>query len=153
MLAMTATNWADHLEIQALISEYVWALDTADIERLGAVFTDDAIFEDTAGNVYEGREAFEAYFRKLMANPDFRGRQHHIDNLLLSPTEWGYRSRSYWTVTKWYTQEQKKIFDVIGYSTDDFRRTDAGFLFCERRVHYWRDADCPWAPEGTVPAS
>ncbi len=150
-MPMTAENWTDYPRIQALIAEYVWALDTADIDRLGALFTDDAIFEDTAGNVYEGREAFEGYFRALMANPVFRGRQHHIDNLLMTPTQWGYATRSYWTVTKWHVEAGKKIFEVIGHSTDDFRRTVDGFRFCERRVHYWRDADCPWAPDGTAP--
>ena len=144
-MTMMHETWIDYARIQTLIARYVWALDTADIRALGALFTDDAIFEDTAGNVYRGRAAYEGYFRQLMATPAFRGRQHHIDNLMLTPTDWGYETKSYWTVTKWHSQANQKIFEVIGHSTDNFVRGGDGFLFSERRVHYWRDVDCPWA--------
>ena len=92
-MTTTHESWIDYARIQTLIARYVWALDTADIRALGALFTDDAIFEDTAGNVYQGRAAYEGYFRQLMATPAFRGRQHHIDNLILTPTDWGYETK------------------------------------------------------------
>lgn len=145
-MSTTADTVSDYPRIQMLIAEYSWALDTADVAALGALFLDDAVFEDTAGNVYSGRAAFEGYFRKLVDMPTFRGRQHHIDNLILTPTGDGYDSRSYWTVTKWHSEAGHKIFEVIGHSTDRFVRTGDGFRFAERRVHYWRDVDCPWSP-------
>lgn len=141
----TQQDWLDYARIQTLIARYVWTLDTADIRALGALFTDEAIFEDTAGNVYRGRAAYEGYFRSLVARPEFRGRQHHIDNLILTPTAWGYETKSYWTVSKWFSQSNQKVLEVTGYSTDHFVRGGDGFLFSERRVHYWRDVDCPWS--------
>jgi ketosteroid isomerase-like protein len=138
----------DYVAVQAAFARYVWALDTADLDALKAIFTEDAVFEDTAGNVYDSREKFLDYARGLTKRPEFRGRQHHIDKLLIEPTDDGLFCRSYWTVTKWHTAENKKIIEVVGWSEDHFRRTDEGLLFSERRVHYWRDTDCPWVDAG-----
>ena len=140
----------DYLKIQALVADYVWSLDMGDIDRMLTLFTDDAVFEDTAGNVYNGKDAMGGYFRSLVARPEFRGRQHHIDKMRIEEEADGYLTRSYWTVTKWYSAENVKRFDVTGHSLDRFRRVGNGFKFSERRVHYWRDIDCPWKPDGTA---
>lgn len=49
------------------------------------VFADDGLFEDTRGNVIAGASDLRGYFSSLMARDDFRGRQHHIDSLLIEP--------------------------------------------------------------------
>lgn len=139
----------DYQRIHALFTEYVWRFDQADLDSLAEIFTDDIVFQDTAGNVYEGRESTIGYFRQLVARPDFRGRQHHIDNLRITAEAGGYLIRAYWTVTKWDTAAGTKILEVVGHSLDRMRHTDEGLKFCERRVLYWRDADCPWKPDGT----
>lgn len=140
----------DYLRIQALVADYVWALDMGDIETLMSLFIEGAVLEDTAGNVYEGKAAMRGYFEGLMATPEFRGRQHHIDHMRVEDQEGGYLTRSYWTVTKWYTKENVKKFDVVGHSLDRFVHEGGRLRFAERRVHYWRDADCPWHPGGTA---
>lgn len=134
----------DYVAVQHLIARYVWALDMADFATLKDIFTEDAVFEDTGGNVYPSRDAFLGYARELTARPEFRGRQHHIDNLIIETTADGLSCKSYWTVTKWFSAENRKIMEVTGWSEDRFRRTGEGLKFCERRVHYWRDVDCPW---------
>ncbi len=138
----------DYVAIQHLFAVYVWALDMADVATLEDIFTEDAVFEDTAGNVYPSRAAFLAYARDLTARPEFRGRQHHIDNLIIEPTADGFACKSYWTVTKWFGEEGRKVVEVTGWSEDRFRISGEGLKFCERRVHYWRDIDCPWAKAG-----
>jgi hypothetical protein len=138
----------DYVAIQHAYAVYVWALDMADFRTLEAIFTEDAVFEDTTANVYTGRAAFMEYARQLTARPEFRGRQHHIDHLLIEPTADGFAVKSYWTVTKWFSGEGRKVLEVTGWSQDRFRRTAEGLKFCERRVHYWRDVDCPWAKLG-----
>ncbi|HWK13022.1 MAG TPA: nuclear transport factor 2 family protein [Rhizobiaceae bacterium] len=140
----------DILRLQAVIADYVWRLDMADIDGMLELFADDAVFEDTAGNVYDGKDAMGGYFRSLVARPEFRGRQHHIDHTRYEATADGYLTRSYWTVTKWYSAENVKRFDVTGHSLDRFVRAGKSFKFAERRVHYWRDIDCPWKPGGTA---
>lgn len=131
--------------LQNLISRYVWALDTGDIEGVCRVFTRDAVVQDTGGNRYEGLQAIRGYFTSLTLRPDFRGRQHHVDHCLFEREGDGVRCRSYWTVTQWLTGENRKILAVVGHSSDLFVRDGGEWRFAERLLHYWRDVDCPWA--------
>jgi hypothetical protein len=140
----------DYLRIQALVADYVWNFDMARIDAVLPLFEEDAVLQDTAGNIYVGHGPIGDYFRQLVATPAFRGRQHHIDNMRLVPTETGYDTRSYWTVTKWRAGDNQKVFDVVGHSFDRFKRGPQGFRFAERRLFYWRDADCPWELDGTA---
>lgn len=139
----------DYQRVHALFTEYVWRFDQADLASLAEIFTEDMIFQDTTGNVFEGRDPTMRYFQQLTARPDFRGRQHHIDNLRITPESGGYLIRSYWTVTKWDTDAGTKVFEVTGHSLDRVRHTEDGLKFCERRVMYWRNTDCPWKPDDT----
>lgn len=140
----------DALRVQATISDYVWKLDMADVDGVVALFTEDGVFQDTAGNEYTGHAAIRGYFSGLVARPEFRGRQHHVDNLRFIPDGDGFTVLAYWTVTKWFSEhDNRKVFEVVGHSMDRFVRVADGFRFAERRVHYWRAGDCPWKPEGT----
>jgi ketosteroid isomerase-like protein len=139
----------DALRVQATITDYVWKLDMGDVDGVVALFTADGVFEDTAGNEHRGHAGLRAYFSGLTARPDFRGRQHHIDNLRVSAEGDAIRVLAYWTVTKWSAGENRRVFEVIGHSLDRLVRTDAGFRFRERRVHYWKSDTCPWFPDGT----
>ncbi len=140
----------DTLRIQATISDYVWKLDMADVEGVVALFTEDGIFEDTAGNEHKGQAGLRAYFEGLVTRPEFRGRQHHVDNLRFFPQGDGFKVLAYWTVTKWHSDgDNRKVLEVIGHSCDRFVRVADGFRFAERRVHYWKAGDCPWKPAGT----
>lgn len=139
----------DALRVQATITDYVWKLDMADVEGVVSLFTEDGIFEDTAGNEYRGHDAIRGYFEGLIARPEFRGRQHHIDNLRFIPEGDGFKVLSYWTVTKWFSEDDRKVLEVIGHSLDRFTRTGDRFKFSERRVYYWKAGNCPWKPEGT----
>lgn len=141
----------DYFRILNLITDYVWKLDMADIEGVLDLFTPDGTFEDTAGTEYRGREAIGGYFYGLTKLPAFRGRQHHIDNLRIEADGDGYTVRAYWTVTKWRTGENNvKLIESLGHSFDRFVRDGDGFRFAERRVHHWRDDNCPWVPDGTA---
>ncbi len=140
----------DFLRIQALMSRYVWTLDMGDMDALMALFDDPSVFQDTAGNEYTTKAAIHGYFSGLTATDAFRGRQHHIDTMLLSATADGYAAHSYWTVTKWRDSDGQKVVEVVGRAYDRFRATAQGFLIAERRVYHWRDATCPWAPAGTA---
>lgn len=144
----SAPSPEDYVAVQHAFAVYTWALDMGDLGTLEALFTEDAVFEDTAGNVYADRTAFLGYITRLTALPEFRGRQHHIDKLLIEQTDDGLACKAYWIVTKWRSAENQKIIEVTGWSEDRFRRTENGLKFCERRVHYWRDVDCPWSRAG-----
>jgi ketosteroid isomerase-like protein len=137
-------------EIEHLISRYVWALDTGDLEQVARLVTQEALLRDTAGNPHAGREAVRGYFAGLMALPEFRGRQHHIDNCLFTPEGEGLRCRAYWTVTQWLTGQGRKEVVAVGHSSDLFVQQQGEWRFAERLLYHWRDADCPWVPDGTA---
>ncbi len=132
-------------QIRHLIAQYAWALDTADLPALEALFTDDCVVQDTSGARHDGRPAAMAYFRALTASPVFRGRRHHIDNVVYLSCGDECRTRAYWTVEKWEAATGTKRIEVVGHSADRYVRTADGFRFAERILHYWRDVDCPWA--------
>ncbi len=132
-------------QIRHLIAQYAWALDTADLATLAMLFVDDCVVQDTSGARHEGRDAAMAYFRKLTATPVFRGRRHHIDNVVNLTCGDVCDTRAYWVVEKWNTAAGIKAIEVVGHSEDRYVRTADGFRFAERILHYWRDADGPWA--------
>jgi len=140
----------DALRIQDLMARYAWLLDMGDMDGLMALFDESAVFQDTSGVEYRGKEAVRRYFTGLTTSPAFRGRQHHIDAFVLEPTADGYSARSYWTVTKWRASDGVKMVEVVGRAFDRFRATADGWRIVERRVYHWRDADCPWHPGGTA---
>lgn len=146
---MNEIDCRQQLALQNLISRYVWALDTGDVEGVCQVFTHDAVVQDTSGNRYEGIDAIRGYFSMLTKLPVFRGRQHHIDHCLFAPEGAGVRCRAYWTVTQWITMQNLKELAVVGHSSDLFVVHGGEWRFRERLLHYWRNIDCPWAPEGT----
>lgn len=137
-------------ELQNLISRYVWALDLGDVEKTCSLFTADAVLRDTSGNRHVGVGTVGAYFDMLTSLPEFRGRQHHIDNCLFEQEGPDVRCRSYWTVTQWLTQQGRKDIVAVGHSSDRFVRQHGEWRFAERLLYHWRDADCPWKPAGTA---
>jgi len=139
----------DWFAVRQHIDRYIWNFDMGDIEQLLKSFTDDAIFQDSAENEYVGQQAIKGYFDGLIFSPEFRGRRHHIDNLLITRQPDGYNVRSYWTITKWYSDQNEKKIDALGHSFDRIVTGPAGPKFAERRVYYWRDDTCPWHPSGT----
>jgi len=130
--------------IRQLIARYCWALDTADLPALGGLFTPDCVFQDTSGKRYEGRPAALAYFTWLTALPSFRGRRHHIDNLVYVAIGGDCRTKSYWLVEKWEAASERKLIDFVGWSSDRFVLQGGQWRFAERILHYWRDSDGPW---------
>lgn len=148
MLEMYANG--DVERVRAFITEYVWSFDMADIDTVVAMFEEDALFQDSAGNEYIGKNDILGYFSGLIKTSGFRGRRHHIDNLRIKPTDDGYSIQSYWTVTKWQTGKDRRFVEIMGHSFDRLVRNNTGFKFAERRIFYWRDSDCPWFPDGTA---
>src|SRR5262245_35497997 len=91
----------DRLAIEDLYSDYVWALDSGDVAGFLTLFTDDAVFGDTAGNRYKGHAQISAYVTDLVNSERFRGRMHFISAKRFTATAGRIGVTSYWLVTKW----------------------------------------------------
>ncbi len=131
-------------QVRHLIARYAWALDTGDLDVLRTLFTETCRVQDTSGAGHEGRVAAMAYFAGLVRSPAFRGRRHHIDNLVYLTCGDECRIRAYWFVEKWESAQQRKIIEFAGHSEDRIVRVDGAWRFAERVLHYWRDIDGPW---------
>lgn len=94
--AASGSQWRDRLEIEALFADYAWALDTADLDGVAALFSDDAIMQDPFGRFTgSGPDGFRRFFEGLFARPEFAGRIHWVSQLVLTPLDEGYRVDSY----------------------------------------------------------
>lgn len=135
-------------QVRHLIARYSWALDTGDVATLSTLFTEDCLLQDTSGARHEGRAAAMAYFDRLTKMPPFRGRRHHIDNLVYLSCGDRCRLKAYWLVEKWETATGRKVIDFAGHSEDLVVLADGEWRFAERVLHYWRDSDGPWHGAG-----
>ncbi len=141
---MAALAIEDRLAIEDLYADYVWALDSGDVKSFLALFTDDAVFGDTAGNRYKGHGAIGAYVTDLVNSERFRGRQHIISGKRFSVDASRIGVRAYWLVTKWAKATGAKTLEVSGHSDDAFVTVDGRWRFEQRIVHYWNDTELPW---------
>lgn len=144
MTPVASVDPAIDTQIRHLIARYVWALDTADLGVLRSLFTEDCLVQDTGGNRHEGRVATMDYFAFLTSLPAFRGRRHHIDNLVYLTCGDECRLKAYWFVEKWESVQQRRVIDFTGHSEDRIVRVDGEWRFAERMLYYWRDDDGPW---------
>jgi hypothetical protein len=72
----------DRIQIEDLLENYMWALDSSNPEDFAANFTDDAIF-DLNGITYKGKAAIQGWVAKVRAMRDsgaFRGAFHMLLN-------------------------------------------------------------------------
>jgi len=142
---MSLPSIEGRLAIEDLYSDYVWALDSGDVPGFLALFTEDAVFGDTAGNRYKGHAAIRGYVNDLVHSERFRGRMHFISAKRFTATGGRIGVTSYWLVTKWAKASGAKTVEVSGHADDAFVKVGGRWRFSQRIVHYWSDTDLPWA--------
>jgi uncharacterized protein (TIGR02246 family) len=142
---MTKPPIEDRIAIEDLYADYCWALDSGNIPAFLNLFTDDAVFGDTAGNRYTGHEAIRGYLNGLVTRPEFRGRQHIISSLRYTANSDSIGVTAFWHVFKWAKTTGGKTVEVSGHSDDAFVKMTGRWWFKQRIVHYWNDTDLPWA--------
>ena len=136
----------DRLAIEDLYSDYAWALDSGDVPGFLALFTEDGLFGDTAGNRYKGHAAISGYVTGLVTSAPFKGRMHYISAKRFTlQGEGRIGVTSYWLVTKWAKATGAKTVEVSGHADDAFVKVGGRWLFSQRIVHYWNDTELPWA--------
>ncbi|HXR50800.1 MAG TPA: nuclear transport factor 2 family protein [Steroidobacteraceae bacterium] len=136
---MTAFSSSDRLEIHELTARYAWSLDTGDEDAFVACFCNQGelvwdVFE-TEGR-WRGPQAlrrFIAYFRQ---RPESAGRQHHVSNLVVTPSDRGARARSYVAVAV-RRAEGPHVLNVMGYYEDELEREDGRWRFAHRFIRDW----------------
>jgi uncharacterized protein (TIGR02246 family) len=62
----------DKAQIDAVLVRYTHALDTLDADKYASVFTEDAVFEQGAGNARHGRDEIRSIITGLLASREER---------------------------------------------------------------------------------
>lgn len=126
---------ADKAEIHQLFATYAWTLDTANIDGLVKIFAPEAAIEDPYGRFEgPGPQGLRLFFDRIVARPDFAGRQHWVDQVVLERVSSDEcRAESYVTVPAMYPTGAVNVHLVAVYR-DRIVRRDGRWLFLERNV-------------------
>jgi hypothetical protein len=129
----------DRLEIHELMARYAWSLDTGDEESFVACFCSDG---ELVWDVFatEGRwrgaaalRRFIGYFRQ---RPESAGRQHHVSNLIVTPTAAAAQARCYVAVAL-RREPGPHLLHVMGYYEDELAREDGHWRIARRCIRDW----------------
>jgi len=129
----------DRFAIQDLFARYAWALDTGHVDDLALCFTEDTViieevFEDP--DRWEGRAGVRALGTHYTSAPNFPGRQHHVDQLLVEGNANECKARSFTFVTE-CQGEPPFVLRFAGYYEDKLVKVEGQWLFKERIIRLW----------------
>lgn len=135
---------ADRFAIDDLYVDYLWALDTQDLERYLGAFWDDAVLAetqldgslDTRTGVEEIRAFTDTHFG------GYAGHQHRESNRMYLPDPSGspdrWILRSYWFTS--HREDGEVSFHSTGHSEDVVERRDGEWRFAYRWLQRWPGA-------------
>lgn len=138
----TSFGTADRLEIHELTARYAWSLDTGDEDAFVACFCRDGelvwdAFE-TEGR-WRGAAALRGFIGYFRQRPESAGRQHHVSNLIVTPTDTGATAKCYVAVTL-RADPGPHLLHVMGYYEDVLRIADGRWRFATRHIRDWSGA-------------
>src|ERR1700728_3235594 len=136
---MPALTTEDRIAINDLLAAYAWALDTGDVDALGACFTpnggvNEEVFEEP--DCWEGHANIRQFAQHFRSVPNFPGRQHHIPNSVVTGDSARCAVRSFALVTE-CQGEPPYVIRFAGYWDDKLAKVDGKWLFTERVIRLW----------------
>jgi hypothetical protein len=125
----------DYFAITHMFARYAWMMDTRDIAGLATVFTEDAEVEvGRTGKRYYGFKEIAGYYDGLHNIPAFKGRQHHLDNLLIEGSGDRYVGKAYWFITGAQPAEGTQL-PLNGHYDDIYVRQSGFWRIKSRIIH------------------
>ncbi len=143
-MTLPAISVENRTAVYDRLGRYVWALDTGDVDGVVACFTPDGRASDTQGNFYGGPDGIRNFALEFVTRPDFRGRQHQVTHLFVEGDDSRCVVTSYWTVVKWYFDEDRKAIVSTGWSKDTCVKAEGDWLIEERWLGWFTDRHAPW---------
>jgi hypothetical protein len=134
-----AFSISDRVEIQELTARYAWSLDTGDEDAFVACFCRNGelvwdVFE-TEGR-WCGAPALRRFIGYFRQRPESAGRQHHVSNLVVTPSDSGAIAKSYVAVAL-RRGDGPHLLNVMGYYEDELERQNGQWLFARRYIRDW----------------
>jgi hypothetical protein len=126
----------DRVQIDELYARHAWALDTADVDGVAALYTDDAVIDDVLTGRFEGAGAARRFATAARDDPDFRGRQHWTGHSRFTRDGTRCRVRSFGLATQLHSS-RATFLPWLGYTEDVLVLADGAWRFAERRFCRW----------------
>lgn len=135
----SAFDAGDRLEIHELVARYAWSLDTGDADAFVDCFARDGelvwdVFE--VEGRWRGVAALRGFIDYFRRRPESAGRQHHVSNLIVTPTDTGATAKCYVAVAL-RREPGPHLLNVMGYYEDALQREDGRWRFARRVIRDW----------------
>jgi ketosteroid isomerase-like protein len=127
-MEITAETLVELRRVEQLKYDYCWAYDAGDLDRLVALFTDDAVCELGFFGTWKGRDEIRAGYGDLMAATGIPGsRRHAVTNPAIDID--GDTARGRWCVLDFRTEEGlAQPVRIVALADDDYHRVDGVWL-------------------------
>jgi hypothetical protein len=126
----------DRVQIEDLYARHAWALDTADIDGVAALYADEAVIEDVLAGRFEGAGAARRFAEAARDDPDFHGRQHWTGHSRFTRDGERCHVRSFGLAAQLHSSGAT-FLPWVGYTEDVLVAQDGGWRFAERRFRRW----------------
>lgn len=130
----------DRFAIFELFAHYGLCFDIGDVEGFLALFLPDAVYELSRGRRFEGHAQIRGYVEQAAASEWLPGRQHHVDQVILTGDCQRVSAHSYCTVTQ-RTSDGTLSLVYLGRYVDVCVKVDGIWRFQERIVRDWDPAE------------
>lgn len=127
----------DHVEIMALLSNYVHCIDSGDIDGFVGNFTSDATLRSASG-VATGHSELRAWFLSRQARVGGANEGYALRHFIGMPHIRGGAGRSFaetYCLVPGYDSEGRIVISLVGRYEDICVRVDGQWLFESRTIH------------------
>jgi hypothetical protein len=138
------TSLQDRLDVQDLIAQYVYGMDTGDAEYVTSLFVPGAECIDVTGKRWDQNAGGVAGFAKhFLITPHKRAGQHYFQIVNFERVEEvTYRVRSFWSLYIWKNGENElPLLRMLGLYTHTVTRANDRWLISHMKIEPWRAGD------------
>jgi uncharacterized protein (TIGR02246 family) len=126
-----AAERGDEAQIRDLLTEYCYCYDAGDIERVVALFTEDAVISNATG-VHRGRPAIRANYVDFVAKRKFGF--HYVTNIIIRISTDADEAVATSYLLTFNVTNTGTIAIVAGSYVDRLKRIEGTWRIAERRI-------------------